>query len=737
MAAAAALAGAGSLHAAEPAARKAITAVRVATPAVIDGRLDEAWWADAALIDDMAQIRPGDGAPGSERTEVLVAYDADNLYIGARMYDSGGKAAIAANILRQNERLMADDRIAVILDPFNSGRAGYRFETNLNGVRNDQLYTGISSFNSDWSVIWDTKAVLTDYGWSLEMAIPFKSLPIDPDAETWGFNVSRAIRRRGEEITWVSRNRSWNPSIVGELRGIDDVDQGKGLDVVPSLLVGHGKLAGGKGEFRLEPSLDVYYRLTPSLNASLTLNTDFSAAEVDDRQVNLTRFGLFFPEKRDFFLNDADLFEFGRIGFGSYLQDTQSATRASFESGRPFFSRRIGLSGSGAPVDLLAGGKLSGRVGRWRVGALAVHQDGYVTPEGLQIDPATLGVVRAAADVFGESSVGVVATTGNPGSNLGASLVGFDFLYLDTQLAGGRTLEGEAWFQQSQRAAAEGGTDQAWGVGLRLPNADGLRFGVGVKQIGEDFQPALGFVSRRGVREYTANVGATWNRSGSLLRSIYTGIDGWRAQGLNGGGLQSQAVTWKPLWIETHQRDKLLVYASHNEEMLAQPFTLYQDTRQSVVLHAGRYDFRDVGLELETGPQRSVSGILTYRQGSFYDGRRRSLGGSVTWRPSRHFGGTFGYDQNHINLPAGGFRTHIARLLAEVAFNSQWSWVSLVQYDTVSEVLGMQTRLLWIPRAGQEFFMVANHSLQDIDKDGRFVAASTDVSAKVGYTLRF
>ncbi len=200
---------------------------------------------------------------------------------------------------------------------------------NLNGVRNDMLYQG-GELQGEWDVIWDAAASPTDEGWSAEIAIPFKSIPNDPSVEAWGFNVSRAIRGKGEESVWVSRNRSWGPSIAGQLAGIRDVDQGVGLDVVPTLGIKHLRFLDGGVDSRqqVNPSLDAYYRITPALSASLTINTDFSGTDGDARQVNLTRFSLFFPEKRDFFLNDADLFEFGRVA----------------QNGRPFFSRKIGLS---------------------------------------------------------------------------------------------------------------------------------------------------------------------------------------------------------------------------------------------------------------------------------------------------------------------------------------------------------------------------------------------------------
>ena len=314
-------------------APKSLRAVRVETAPVIDGIIDEAVWQQAERRTDFHQTRPGDGTPTSEPTELYVIYTEEALYIAARMYDSEPEL-ISAPTIRHGQGLPFDDRLVVILDPFNQGQAGYRFETNLNGVRHDALYENTSSFRLDWNTIWDTATSVDGNSWVAEIEIPFKSLPFDPNVETWGFNFGRGIRRRNEEMAWVSQNRSYNPSIMGEMTGMRGMDQGLGLDIVPSFAaVRQRGFDPAMRDESLEPSLDAFYRLTPSLNAALTLNTDFSATEVDNRQVNLTRFSLFFPEKRDFFLNDSDLFQFGNI---SGLSGGNNATSgASRENARP------------------------------------------------------------------------------------------------------------------------------------------------------------------------------------------------------------------------------------------------------------------------------------------------------------------------------------------------------------------------------------------------------------------
>ena len=706
---------------------KVARVVRVETPPVIDGRLDEAVWGRADVISDFHQIRPGDGTPPTERTEVYLIYGDNALYVGARMYDSDPNR-IAAPTVRHGQGLGRDDRLVIILDPFNTQRGGYRFETNSNAVRHEALYETPDSFNSNWTVIWDSAAAIFEQGWTAEVEIPFKTLPFDPAVETWGFNFGRSIRRRGEEVAWVSRNRSYNPSIVGQATGLSGLSRGRGLDVVPSLSINQRKaFTPSSTDGNLEPSLDVFYRMTPSLNASVTVNTDFSATEVDDRQVNLTRFGLFFPEKRDFFLNDADLFEFGRIS-----NSGNAATSASTENnGRPFFSRRLGLSSSGTPVDLQYGGKLSGRVGRWNIGALAVRQDGVNAAD----TPHAAFVGRLSTAVLDESSVGVIATAGDPNSTRDNALVGADFRYLNTRLPGGRVMQADAWFQHTETQGLTG-EDSAFGLGARMPNNTGWRGGAVMKELQRNFTPALGFVSRSDVRDTAIDLGYTHFPRTRFVQSMFFGIDGQRISFLE-GGLQSEVILGRLLEIENNTGDGLNAHYSATREVVAEPFTIYRDNTRQVVVPPGRYSFGETSLRVVTGGQRKLAGSATWRTGDFLTGSRTNLAGNIAWRPSNHFAFGLNHDWNDIDLPQGHFITRLTRMTMDVNFSSTLYWVSLVQYDNVSEVIGVNTRLNWIPKAGQEGLIVLNHSLQDRDRTGGFRSELLDVSVKLNYTFRF
>lgn len=708
-------------------AQKSVRAIRVPTPPVIDGKLDDAVWQLAQPITDFHQIRPGNQTAPSELTEVYVLYDDDALYIGARMADSEPEL-ISAPVIRHGQGMGSDDRLVIILDPFNTRRTGYRFETNLNAARHDALYTSVNSFQIEWNTIWATATSSYENGWIAEVEIPFKSLPFDPNIDTWGFNFGRGIRRRGEEMAWVSYNRTYNPSISGLMTGLEGMDQGLGLDLVPSFAMNRDKQFDlGTTDSNMDPSLDAFYRLTPSLNAALTINTDFSATEVDNRQVNLTRFNLFFPEKRDFFLNDSDLFQFGSIG-GNGGNSAQS--RGSRENARPYFSRKLGLSQSGAPVDINFGGRISGRVGRWNIGTLAIKQD-----ESGAVDSSNLFISRVSANILRESSVGFILTDGDPGSNRDNTVMGADFRYLNTRLQGGQVLEADAWFQQSDTPGLDG-DDGAFGFGVRSPNNTGLRGGLGFKEVQRNFNPAMGYVNRANIRDYTADVGYTHFFSDSFLQTAYFGLDAQRINVID-GGLQSQVFAVRLLELDTNTRDSLSLGYQRNKEVVLAPFAVYRAPNRSVFIQPGSYSFDEQSVSIGTAGQREFSGRLSVTNGDFYNGQRNNINGSVSWTQSRNFVMSMGYDWNDIKLPQGDFVTRLSSVSTQVAFSSTLYWVSLVQYDNLSEEIGINTRIQWIPRAGQEGFIVLNYNLQDKDQNNVFKAASSDLAVKFKYTFRF
>lgn len=700
---------------------KQLQAARVDTPPVIDGLLDDVVWQQATILKDLHQSRPHEYSEPTQKSQFYVIYDKDALYIGAYLWDTEPDKIIA-RVLRQDANTSDEDRIAIILDPFNDKRSGYMFILNVNNVRRDGLFVNPREFSVDWDGIWQGKSTRTEDGWTAEVAIPFKTLNFHPENETWGFNIWREVARDKERIAWVSHNRDANPSAAGELIGLKDLDLGIGLDVVPSVAVRQIRnFNRSDTDYVTEPSLNLFYKVTPSMNGSFTINTDFSATEIDERQVNLDRFSLFFPEKRDFFLKDSDIFEFGAIGGDD---DLISVGRVERENARPFFSRKIGLSDTGEPVDLELGAKISGRIDQWNLGALAIRQ-----AEFNAIDATNIFVGRLTRNILEESTVGVIMTHGDPSSNLDNTLFGFDLRYQNTDLPGARTLETQIWYQQTDTEGLSD-DDAAWGLRFSMPNKTGLHTSISAKEVQENFNPALGFINRQGIRDYIGDIGYTWRPRDHYIREIKTGFEARHVDRLN-GGLQTQRLDFKVFDIKNNDEDLLFFRYLVFKEGLNNPFEI----SKGVILQPGLYTYERFGIGFESGPQRKLSVEAVYFNGSFFNGDRLFLEGEVNWKPNKHFTLKGSYTFNDIDLPVGNFVTRLITFQSDIVFSDTLSWVNLVQFDNVSRNLGINSRLQWIPEAGRELFFVINHNLLD-DING-FRSTNGDITLKFNYTYRF
>jgi hypothetical protein len=704
----------------------------------VDGVLDDEVWARAAVIDDFHQMTPVEYGTPTQRTEVRVFYTEEALYVGARMYESD-PSLIRANIMRQGQGLQNDDSFNLMIDPYFDRRGGYLFEINANGVRVEGIYQNVSQVDRNWTGIWQAKSRIDGSGWTTEIRIPFQTLSFNPANSEWGINFRRTIRRNNEEMAWISRNRLINPGIAGTATGLQGLKQGLGLDVVPYLVARQEKRFGPRGfkDNSLEPQLDIYYKVTPQLNAALTLNTDFSATEVDDRVVNLTRFNLFFPERRDFFTRDNDIFQFGRIGNGTIFgqESNEAISSAAQQNGRPFFTRNIGLSATGAPVDLDAGAKLSGRIGDWSVGSLIVRQDEDVA-SGVEAQSVFVG--RAARNVLTESQVGFIVTDGDPQANLDNSLVGSDFRYRNSRLPGGRVVESEVWYQQSDTPGLDG-DDGAYGFGIAAPNTNGWRGGYTYKVVDYNFNPGLGFVNQRGIADHALDFGSrTFLTPGSYVRSWYAGFDAYRNADLDSGDLVSQTLQVRAN-ANNNTNDTVSGSIARRREVLARPFAIYRasDGRRSVVIPIGDYEFTQTSVQLQTGGQREWSGRIGFAHGTYYGGDSSQASVNLTWQPRRGWNLQGGYSEQRIELPQGNFTVRQISFNAMINFNADLTWTNRVQYDNVSEGAGFNSRLYWIPEPGREMYLVLNWGLVDLDKDNSFTSTNRDVTLKYNYTFRF
>ncbi|MCC5863161.1 MAG: hypothetical protein JJT93_14775, partial [Gammaproteobacteria bacterium] len=485
-------------------------------------------------------------------------------------------------------------------------------------------------------------------------------------------------------------------------------EEGRGLDVIPSLAFRERRdFVTGRSQTALEPALDLFYRFTPALIGALTFNTDFSATEVDDRRVNLSRFSLFFPEKREFFLQGADIFEFA---------DLQ-------QNGRPFFSRTLGLSARGEPVDLVAGGKLTGRLGRWNLGLLGVHQDA----DG-EIDADTLLVARASADVLQTSSVGMIATYGDPRGNRDSWLVGTDWNFRNTTWLDGQAVEAGAWVQRSWNEDLEG-DDAAWGLRFGLPN-ETLELRASLVELQRNFQPAMGFVNRRDIRQVDASLFRLWREPVPLLRDWRVGGEVTQVTDLD-GRLESSRIRVVPLDMFLAAGDFLNVYWTRERERLERPFAV----AGVLEVPPGIYTFQRVGMSFNGAGFRRLRPSLTLEGGEFFDGHRQDLRLGAAWRPNRHLLFDASGSINRLSLDSGDFITRLLRLRADVAFNVHWAWTNTLQYDNVSGNFGVSSRLRWVPRLGQSLTLALDHEF--LVEDGQRLDTQTrDFGARLSYTFR-
>lgn len=699
-----------SSHAAEG-GRKVTDIAFTTDPPTIDGVVSPAEWAGATVIDDLHQFEPSDHAAPTEASEFLVSYDEDNLYIAARLADATPGRIIAKQLI-QGGTLRFDDTIAVVLDPIDSRRSGYSFQVNANGIRRESIFENTTEQNRDWRAIWFTEGRITEDGWETEIAIPFKSINFDPQQTDWGFTVRRSIAHKREELAWTSFARAVNPSTTGQLRGISKARKGIGLDIVPSVtFVQRDNDAGVDESFETKPSLDITYKFTGSLTGLLTFNTDFAATEVDSRQINLTRFSLFLPEKRDFFLQDADIFTFGGI---------------EERNGIPFFSRRLGLGSDGTPLDIIAGAKVTGRVAGVNIGVLNVLQESSVAGA----DDVNLAVGRFSYDVLDESTIGVLVTNGDPQSTLSNTLVGVDFKYRNKSLLANTDLTVDTWYQQSDTEGLAG-ENKAWGIAVDVPRQNGLAGEASLLHIEQNFNPALGFVNRSDIEELSAELRYVKRFDGFWIRRYVPSLSHTAVKGLD-GATQSEETDLTVLFIETDGADEISAGLRKERDVVTDDFNIVDD----IVVSSGDYSFDRAFIEFESAGEREFAIEVEVSAGDFYDGTLTSVETEIDWRPSPHYLFSLGYEINDGDLANGDFTIRLITARANFAFNSKWSWTNFLQYDNVSESMGLNSRLRWNPRAGQNMYIVLNQGFERDDRR-RFQASATELAAKFGYTFRF
>ena len=679
-------------------------------PVKLDGRLDEAAWARAVPIGSLTQTEPAEGAPPGEATEVRVLRDDHNLYFGIRCFDRD-PGGIAATKMGRDGELGGDDHVMVVLDTFGDRRNGFFFAVNPRGARAEgQISNNSESLNFDWDGIWDASARVDGDGWTAELAVPFKTLRFRADIAAWGLNVQRYVARRQETDRWTAARRDvWitNLSEAGRLEGLSGARQGRGLDVRPYLSGGE---EDGGGEVKVGG--DVFKNVTPNLTASLTVNTDFAETEADDRQVNLTRFPLFYPEKRSFFLEGAGIYEVA--GLGTSNSDLL-----------PFYSRRIGLL-RGEEVPILAGLKVSGRVDRWNVGLLDVETG---RQDDLDLDRQNLLAARVSRNLFRQSFVGALVTHGDPSGAGSNTLAGVDARLATSTFRGGENLSLDLYAFVTDDGAS-GRKGHAWGGKLDYPN-DLWDAALSFKEIDQDFHPALGFVSRTGIRKTNLKVDFM-PRPGRLgIRQLFFEASGQYVTD-TGGRTLDWMVMVTPVGVQTESGEELRLEWIPQFERLDEPFEI----QPGIVIPPGDYHYAAWIAEVETAQRRRWIASVEARWGSFYDGDLTRVEAELVLKPIPHLLVSAGGEWSQGDLPAGRFTAKVLAGRLEVNFSPNLGWSNLVQYDSDSRELGFQSRLRWRLRPGRDLFVVFNRGWIH-EEEGAYRPYFDRGSAKVQHTFRW
>ena len=678
------------------------TAVFTDSKLVIDGQLDEPAWQTAAVVSDFTQKEPDEGKAFTELTEVRILFNKEFLYVGAYCHDRVPHGLIV-NDIRRDFDIQQQDYVAVILDTFNDDRNGYWFGTTVEGNQRDVQFTDVGRIqNANWDGVWYSQGRRVEDGYTVEIAIPFNTLRFTKDKEQiWGLQLIRRMRRRDEIGFWAPIARIYTgPSgiaFAGELQGIENVEPGRNLQVKPYALMGiselnsraEGRRGVGLGLLLDKPGdwagdgvgFDLKYGVTPGLSLDLTLNTEFSQVEADAQQVNLTRFPLFFQEKRDFFLENSGIFQFGS------LQNDEALL---------FHSRTIGLA-SGQPIPILGGARLTGRAGPYYLGLLDMQ-----TRSEDAIPATNFTVARLRRNILGNSDLGamfVQRRSGLPDDHNRAYGADGNFLFFRNKLrvSGGLARTASPGRRGDDRLGKFEGELQTRLVRLESSYVD----------IGKNFNPDMGFVRRRGRRivrnvfELRPRLSST-SRLGRYVRDINLSTNSQYIVLAN--GKPETKYMLNQLRFEFQNSAILGAHYETNFERLSDSYKV----SEGVILPVGDYYFNERKLWYTSDRSKLFSGDIEWLWAGFYSGHRTELTLDFQVRPSYRFSTSVNYERNDIDLPQGAFTTDLVGLHVDYSFNPKMFLNAFIQYNSEADQIISNIRYRLIHRPLSDIYVVYN-----------------------------
>jgi hypothetical protein len=708
------------------AAAAELKAVRVKEGPKVDGLLSDTAWQAASAITGFRMVEPRPGEDPSEKTEARVLYDDTSLYIGVYCYDSEPNR-ISANTMAHDSgggqarmgyghapSTASDDVVRVLLDPFQDKRNAYVFFVNSRGARGEGLaYAGNSSLN--WDGIWEAESRRLADGWSTEIRIPFKTISFRPGLTVWGLNIERTIARKMEiiRLSGTTRDSNFNnPNEAAAMSGIEGVRQGLGITFRPYGLASASKenLVSGTYQGELDGGFDLYKSFTPNLVGVASYNMDFAETEVDERRINLTRFPLFFPEKRMFFLEGSEVFSF-----------------SSSVSFMPFFSRRIGLF-EGSQIPVRFGAKLYGKVGNTNLAVLDVQ-----TGATGDLGGRNLLAARMTQNIFAQSKVGWIFTNGSPTGERN-SLAGVDFNYSSSKFLGDKNIMLAAWGAYNWNEREEG-RHHGFGFRADYPN-DLWNVQTTYAYYGEALDPGLGYMMRQGIQTAFARVAFQPRPAGGLLgkfvRQFFFDASADYYWDLS-GNLETSRINASPLAFRTQSGERFSFKINATRDVL--PFDF--EVSEGVVLPSGTYDFTNVELETSTASHRPVVLEAGYQFGPFYSGNYNDVKLGLTLKFKGY--ATLAFDTNfvHGRLPEGNFSQNVYQVKADIFLSPDLGLMNYVQFDDISNKLGWSARLRWQISPGNEIYLVYNKNWERLwDPTSRFAPLGDRGVLKISLSIR-
>ncbi len=710
---------------------KVIQARRITTGDIIlDGQPTEPFWNKMQGVDDFLMQEPVEGGPPTERTTVKIAYDQNNLYIAVFCYDNDPEG-IKSFQMRRDASLDTDDRFRWILDTYLDGRNAYFFEINPRGLMSDGLLTigQGSTLNENWDGIWRPWTHIGPEGWTAEIRLPFRTLNFDPAGTTWGINFQRTIRRKNEELLWSGHLRNQGllrPQNAGRLVGLEGISQGLGLEVVPYVKVEHKRVAqevpgNYDNRVNLDGGFDVNYNLTAGLRASVTVNTDFAETEIDNRQVNLTRFPLFFPERRDFFLEGANIYQF--------------APRSGIY---PYFSRKIGLD-AGNPVPINYGARVIGRVGRYELAAQQVR-----TRQSGSLPAEDFSVLRLKRNFLKESSFGIVYARRHTkdGETLPEPLqdrhtFGADLALNTSSFLGDKNFQFQAFAVVHNPYSPGDDSTSVWdrstrGIRLNFPNQP-WSAAVSYREFGNFYDPPVGFNRRRSFRRVEPQFRfSPLLEKSRLIRELSWGARFEHLMSLEWEKL-TQNIGITPFGIRFETGDAFEMEVTRNFERLVRDFDILGDG--SIVIPVKDYANWIYEFQLGTASYRKWVYDLELSAGGFWSGSRTTLEHQLTARVTPGINLSAVYVHTRVDLEEGAFQTNLVRFVGNIDLTPFLSLSSNIQYDDLSQRLGMNNRFRYTITPGSDIFIVYNHNW--VELGDRFQTTSNAEVMKARYTHRF